>query len=293
MRAHVLRDTRRQLHHRLHAGHFENIGFVLDPDHPPGEGRRRLDRGVEHSGDDDVDAIDGAAVRLRRRVEPRNRLADETETIAALERRSLVQRQLCRFACKLAVGEPVAVPVDDEALLGAAVRDVDAPSPGGGTDQHVASGGAGGAEPEVKRRRRHRGAFLLRGRFLAKRDPVGRPAGDESNFDVRPIRIELLGENLRQRGVRALSYLRLREPERDPSARRDDDPVGDFDLRPLAALGRAGELRRDGNDRDAPASEAPMSTKRRETQGIAMAPALCRLEECILRAAGLGKRPKY
>jgi hypothetical protein len=245
--ARILGDACRELHDCAYARHLENVALILDCDHPSGEGWRRLDCGVEHSRDDDVDPVNGAAIRLCRRVETRHRLTDEVESVASLEGWCLAQRKLCCIACELAVGELVAAPVDDEAFLGAAFRDVDAPSFRSGTDQHIARGGARGAQPIVERRGRHRGAFLLGGRLLTKRDLVGRPAGDESNFDPRPIRVELVGEDFGQRGARALSDLRLRQPEGDLSA-RGDDPIGDFMLDAAPARRRAARNRRDRNE---------------------------------------------
>ena len=74
----------RDLHHGAHAGHLEDLGLVLDRDHLPGEGRRRPDGGVEHSGHRHVDAEDRAAVALGRRIQARDRLADQANLPASL-----------------------------------------------------------------------------------------------------------------------------------------------------------------------------------------------------------------
>ena len=89
---------RRQLHHGAHAGHLENFGLVVDRDHLPGEGGRRLDGGVEHAGHHHVDAVDRAAIALGRRVQARDRLADQGKPAAILERRHGVERKLGGFA---------------------------------------------------------------------------------------------------------------------------------------------------------------------------------------------------
>jgi len=59
---------RRDLHNRAHAGHFENIGFILDRGQLPAERGRGFDGGVEHAGDHDVDPEDRTAIALGRRV---------------------------------------------------------------------------------------------------------------------------------------------------------------------------------------------------------------------------------
>ena len=51
---------------------------------------------------------------------------------------------------------------------------IDVPVSARGADQHLARGGAGGAQPLVEHRGRHRGAFLLDGRLLPEGDLVGR-----------------------------------------------------------------------------------------------------------------------
>jgi hypothetical protein len=50
--------------HRMHARPFEDLGFVSDRHHRPGEGRRHPDRGVQHAGQGDIDAEERAAGRF-------------------------------------------------------------------------------------------------------------------------------------------------------------------------------------------------------------------------------------
>jgi hypothetical protein len=237
---------RGELHHRAHPGHFENIGFVVDGGHLPGEGARGLDGGVEHPGHHDVDAEDRGAVAFGRRIQVRHRLADEVKSAAILEWRRGVERQLGGGRGELPVREPLAARIDDEALLGAALRGIDVPPLRRRASEHVAGSGAGAAQALIERRGRHRGALLLRRRLLPERDLVSRLAGDEPDLDAVPIGVELVGENLRQRGVRALPHLRLREGERHLSARRDHDPIGD--LVAVVALRSAAPPHGDGND---------------------------------------------
>ena len=202
---------RRDLHHGAHAGHLEDRVLVLDRGHLTGEGRRRHDRGVEHAGDVDVDAVDRAAVALGRRIQSRDRLADQAKSAAVLQRWRGAQRKLGGGRCELTIGQPFAAGVDDEAVLGAALGGIDAPRLRCGADQHLARGGTGGAQPLVEHRGRHRGALLLDGGLLPKCDLVGLPAGHELNLDAVPVRIELVGKNLGQGGVRALSDFWLRQ----------------------------------------------------------------------------------
>jgi hypothetical protein len=230
-------------HHRAHPGHFENIGLVVDGAHLPAEGARGLDGRVEHAGHHHVDAEDRAAVAFCRRIQARHRLADEVKLAALLERRRGAERQLGGGGGELPVGEPLAARIDDEAVLGAALRDIDAPALRRRAGQHVTCSSARGTQALIERRGRHRGALLLRRRLLPERDLVGRLAGHEPDLDARPIGVELVGENLRQRRVRALPHLRLREGERDIFARRDHDPIGD-----LVALRGAASSHGDGNE---------------------------------------------
>jgi hypothetical protein len=249
LRAGVLVDDRkrRELHHRTHPRHLENVGFVLDGRHLPGEGARGLDGGVEHARHHDVDAEHRAAVAFRRRVQARHRLADQVKPAAFLERRRRVERQLGRAGGKLPIRELLAAAVDDVAALGPALRKIDTPSLGRRAHEHVAGSSAGGAQARVEHRGRHRGALFLHGRLLAERDLVGRSAGHEPDLDAGPVGVELVRQDLRQHGVRALPDLRLGEPERDLAVRRNHDPVGDLIVRLVAPLG-AGRPRGDGNE---------------------------------------------
>jgi hypothetical protein len=95
------------------------------------------------------------------------------------------------------------------------------------------------AQALVERRGRHRGAFFLRRRLLPKRDLVGGLAGHEPDLHPLPIGVELIGKDLRQRRVRSLPDLRLRQAERDLAAGGDQDPIRDLIVGVVIAL-RAG-----------------------------------------------------
>ena len=237
---------RRDLHHRVDAGHPENIGLVPDGRHLAAVGTRGPDRGVQHSRHHNVDAEHRAAVALGRRIQSCRRLADQAKPIPVLQRRRRAERQLGGVRRERAITEPLAAGVDDETVLGVAVRNRDIPPLRRGADEHVARGGAGGAQPLVERRGRHRGAFLLRRRLLPERNLVGGPARHEPDLHPFPIGVELVGENLRQRGVRPLPDLRLRQAERDLSVRGDQDPIRDLVVCVAAAL-RARRPRGDRN----------------------------------------------
>jgi hypothetical protein len=87
-----------QLHHRAHAGHFEDVGLVLDRGHLAAEGARGLDGGAEHAGDHHVDPEDRAAVALGRGVQTRQRFADELKSAALLERGAALSGSLAAAA---------------------------------------------------------------------------------------------------------------------------------------------------------------------------------------------------
>jgi len=163
-----------------------------------------------------------------------------------LQDRRRVERQLGGVRRELAISEPLATRIDDDAVLGAARRDLDVPSLRRGAHEHVARGGAGDAQALVERRGRHRGAFFLRRRLLPERNLVGGPAGHEPDLHPLPIGVELVGEDLRQRGVRPLPDLRLRQAERDLPAGGDQDPVRDLVVGVAIAL----RARRPPGDRD-------------------------------------------
>ena len=95
---------------------------------------------------------------------------------------------------------------------------------------------AGDTQALVERRGRHRGAFFLRRRLLPERDLVGGPAGHEPDLHPLPIGVELVGEDLWQRGVGPLPDLRLRQAERDLPAGGDQDPIRDLIVGGVIAL---------------------------------------------------------
>src|SRR5262249_14236018 len=113
------------------------------------------------------------AVALGRRIQARQRLADEMKLAALLERRRGAERQLGGGGGELPVRQPLAARIDDEALLGSALRDIDVPPLRRRAGEHVAGGRACGTQALIERRGRHRGALFLRRRLLPERDLVG------------------------------------------------------------------------------------------------------------------------
>ena len=109
---------RRDLHHRAHAGHFENIRFVLDRGQFSGDGARGFDGRVEHTGNRDIHAEDRTAIALGWRVQSRERLADEPEGAAVLERRVGVERKLGGDGGKLAIRQTFSSRIDHETVVG-------------------------------------------------------------------------------------------------------------------------------------------------------------------------------
>ena len=196
-------------HHGAHARQLQHIGLVADGRERPGESRRKTNGAMQHAGHDDVDAEDRLAGALGAGVEAWQRLADQGELRALLERRRGVERQPGGSRGELAVGKPLALRADDHALVGVALVHRDLPVIGGGLQEHPARLGAGGAEPRIEHRRRHRSAFLLDRRLVLEGDLVGLAPGDEADLHALPVGIELIGQDLRQDGVGALPDFRL------------------------------------------------------------------------------------
>ena len=178
--------------------------------------------------------------RTSRRVQARDVLADQLKLAGVLERRLGAQRNLGGVGRELAVAQCLSARIDDGTFVRPALPDADAPSLRGGADEHFARGGARGAQALVEHRGRHRGAFFLDRRLLPECDLVGRPPRHEPDLDALPVRVEFLGEDLRQHRVGALPHFRLRQPERDLAARRDHDPIGNLDLDRVVSGGRSG-----------------------------------------------------
>ena len=178
-----------------------------------------LDRRDQHPRHLDVDPEHGAAVHLHRGVEPRRPRAEQAEVFRVLERHLGGHGELGGAGCELAVGEP-------------ALR--------GGVDHGALLGAARGAVHVPRRRRRADQQLARRGARLAQRVPRGadrraaagghaaRPArgilGHRPEPHLRPICLQLLGEDHRETGLRSLAHLGLVHGQRDDVVRADPQP---------------------------------------------------------------------
>src|SRR5258705_1424699 len=89
-----------------------------------------------------IDAEHGAAVDLRRGVEPLSRCADQLEILRPLQRDFFRHRQGRGVVRQRAIPQTaIACGVNDVALLGVTRCRVDIPAPGGRHNQHGAGGG--------------------------------------------------------------------------------------------------------------------------------------------------------
>src|SRR5262249_56187139 len=112
------------------------------------------------------------------------------------ERRRGAEGQVGGGGGKLPVRQPLAARIDDEALLGAALRDIDAPPLRRRAREHVTGSSACGAQAFIERGGRHRGALFLRRRLLPERDLVGCLAVHEPALCALPIDVVRHGETL-------------------------------------------------------------------------------------------------
>src|SRR5262249_27929637 len=170
-----------------------------------------------------VDAVDQFAIDLVCGVEPLRWFAGYFPVLRVLEFDLLGRIELCRRLRNLAKSRRLAGrPVRYDAVGGVALLSRDAPACRCGTDQHVP-------------RRRTRFADIL----VRVADPTATAGGQISPYSLargvrawrrefgchlRPIAFQLLGNQLREAGHRALSHLGTRNPDDDRVVRTDDDP---------------------------------------------------------------------
>ena len=109
---------------------------------------RRLRKGCDlHARRPNVDAVDGGAVDLGRRVETLGRGADELEILRSLERHILRHRHACRIGGEIAVfGASSRRRMKHFAALRAAGRRIDVPALCRRRDQHGSRGRTGLAQ---------------------------------------------------------------------------------------------------------------------------------------------------
>ncbi len=219
----------RQFHHRAHAGHRQDGRLVAYFEDVTDETRRRFQRGVQHVGHVDIDAEDGGPGALGLGIEPRQRLADQTEVRRVLQSRRGIERQARRrLGRELTIGQPVAAAIDDESFLATTLGRIDPPALRRRPGQYLTCRSTCLSQAAVERRRRHRRSLLLYRRLVLEGDLVGVASGDETDRDALPVGVELVGQDLRQRRIGALAHFRLRQTERDLTVWRDRDPIGNF-----------------------------------------------------------------
>ncbi|MGY4367712.1 hypothetical protein ACVW1A_003777 [Bradyrhizobium sp. LB1.3] len=221
-----------------HAGEFDR-GAVVDLADLAAEHGAGSDGCELHAGQDRVNAVDGLAVDLVRRVEPLQGLADDNEVLGVLDRDILRRRLALRGERHRAIAELAAARgMRDLALRGRAACGLDTPLAGCGLHQHRARGGAGLAQrrPPGTDRVGVAGRLQAESR-IAVELVVRRRVLD---LDLAPVGVELFGEHRRDRGVGALAHLDLRH-DQDRAAGLVDADEG---VRCELAVGRVNRLHR-------------------------------------------------
>src|SRR6185369_4935779 len=193
------------LDHLLHAPHALDLRGV-EALHLAAEDGAILDRGVEEARQLDVDAVDRLADHLVGGIEPLERLADQLPLLRVLQLHVLRHRQLRRGFGDLAVPDAaLRGTVRDDAVRGAALGDRDLPLVGRGLRQHHARGGAAFAHVFV----RFADAAAAAGREIAPRALALHALAGRRVLDLHlgPVAFELVGNELRESGDRALPHL--------------------------------------------------------------------------------------
>ena len=231
----ALAGNRLELHGRDHAGTALDRIEVVALQRPPRH-RARLHGGIDHAGHARIDGVLRAAVDLVRDVEALPRLAEQPPLgRIGLDLRLLVERHPGRGLGELAVGAAAAAR-RQHAELRFDLGTVDAPGLRGGLLEALARRGAGAHEVrmlqahELRAVRAHHLVFLV-----VAQVPVG---VGELGLDLRPVDVELLGDQHRDRGDAALAHLGVRDADGDGAVLVDHEPGVDLG----AARGR-GRLR--------------------------------------------------
>src|SRR5262249_17327857 len=217
------------LHHLLHAVVAGDLGRV-EALHFAAIDGAGLDRGVEHAGQFDVDAVDGLARDLVVRVEPFDALADDLPILRVLERDLSRRLNLGGGFRHLAVGGGAAGRlVRDHAVRRAHLGYRHFPLIGSGLLEHLAGHRTAFADELVRLANSAAASgeevapYALAGDVLARRR--------EFIADLRPVAFEFLGDELGKPGERALAHLRAGDA--------NDHRVVRTDHHPGVALGRA------------------------------------------------------
>ena len=224
-------DAARDLDDVLDAGDRLRRGRVEGLDLAAGHDGALLDGRDQHAGDLHVDPVDRLAVDLLRDVDARPRLADVPELVLRLERRVLRDRQGLRLVDELAVQQAAAGgDVDDHPGLGRHLVEGDAPLLGRRLAEHLARRGAGLPQGlEVIADAAAPAVGLLAGDRVRVEARVGRRG---LHPDAVPVGVELVRDDHRHRGHRALTHLGDRVDDGDDAVAIDAEPlVGREDAR--------------------------------------------------------------
>jgi hypothetical protein len=216
----------------LDAPHVCDVGGV-EAFHLTARYRAVPDRCGQHAGKFQVDAVDQLAIDLVGGIEPLQWLAGYVPVLRVFELDRFRRIELRRRLRDLAKSRRLAGwLVRDDAVGGVALLSRDAPACRCGSDQHVARGRTAFAD------------ILVR-----VADPAAAAGGQISPYalargvrawrrefgcHLRPIAFQLLGNQLREAGHRALSHFGARNPDDDRVVRADNDPGVHF----LGAVGR-------------------------------------------------------
>ena len=210
------------MHARTVLDDVEIVALQRSPRH-----RARLDRGIDHAGQTGIDRVLRAAVDLVGDVQPLPRLAEQPPLgRVGLDLRLLVELDLGRGLGELAIGRR-AVARREHAKLGLDLGAVDAPRLRRRLLEALARGRAGAHEMrmlqahELRAVRAHHLVF-----FVVAQVAVG---VGELGLDLRPVDVELLGDQHRDRGDAALALLGVRDAQGDGAVLVDHDPRIDFD----------------------------------------------------------------
>ena len=207
----------------LHGGDFGRvIAFQLAAKYRAG-----LDRGIEHAGQFDVDAIGHFSGGLVDGVEALDAFAGELPVFRVFQLDVGRRLDLGGGFGDLAIGGRASRRrVGDDAVGGGAFRRRHLPFIGRGLDQHDARGRAtladvflGGAD-----------AATAAGREIAPDALAGNALSRRRVFggDLRPVAFEFFGDQLREAGQRPLAHFRSGDADDDGVVGLDHDPGVDF-----------------------------------------------------------------
>ncbi len=187
--------------HRFRAVETRDLAF---------EHRAAFERGVQHAGTAHIESESDGAVNLRRSIQALGRRPDQFVLGGGLQRNVRRRGQFRRGFGQSAIGQfRAGRGIDHGVVLGPALRFIDLPLLGGGLHQHFASGRASLAQ------RLPRGADAQAAVSAHHRRAVHRLDTGELGADLLPVALQLLGQQLRERGHGALPHLRFVDLEGD------------------------------------------------------------------------------